>query len=104
MDARLFWKALGVQTAAIVVLFAILVALPLPKHFFEDAGFATGPLAWILCSVVTARVLSLQARTTIAAAVLGGLAGLAAFLTLSHTAGMVAALLVFACSCAALDM
>jgi hypothetical protein len=102
VDARLFWKALAVQTAAIVLLFAILVALPLPKGFFEDFGFATGPLAWILCSFVTARVLTLPSATAIAAAALGGLAGVAFFLAIGHTAGLVAGLLGFAVTCAAL--
>lgn len=99
MDARRFWrsfwKALAVQTAAIALLFAILVALPLPSGFFEDAGFATGPLSWILCSFATARILSLPAAT----AVVGGLVGVAFFLAVGHTAGMVAGLLAFAVCC-----
>lgn len=106
MDARRFWrsfwKALAVQTAAIALLFAILVALPLPKGFFEDAGFATGPLAWILCSFATARILSLPATTAVAAAALGGLAGVAFFLAIDHTAGIVAGLLAFAAGCGSL--
>lgn len=100
MDLRLFGKALAVQTAAIALLFAILVALPLPNGFFEDAGFATGPAGWILCSFATARILSLPAVTTLAAATLGGLAGIVAFLTIGHAAGMVAGLLAFAVACA----
>jgi hypothetical protein len=96
VDARLFWKALAVQTAAIALLFAILVALPLPKGFFEDFGFATGPLAWVVCSLATARILSLPPVTAVAAAALGGLVGVGFFLAIGHTAGIVAALLVFA--------
>jgi hypothetical protein len=99
VDARLFWKALAVQTTAIALLFAILVALPLPKGFFEDFGFATGPLAWMLCCFVTARVLRRPSATAIAAAALGGLAGVALFLAIGHTAGLVAGLLGFAVTC-----
>jgi hypothetical protein len=53
---------------------------------------------------VTARVLSLEARTVAIATVAGGVAGLVAFLLVGHTAGMVAALLVFAGVIARLDM
>jgi hypothetical protein len=102
VDARLFWKALAVQTAAIALLFAVLVALPLPKGFFEDAGFATGPIAWILCSFATARILSLPTSVAVGATALGGLAGVAAFLAINHTAGIVAGLLVFAAGCGTL--
>jgi hypothetical protein len=101
VDARLFWKALAVQTAAVMLLFLVLVALPLPEGFFEDAGFATGPLAWIVCTLVTAHVLSLRPARAFAAAALGGIAGVAAFLTIGHTAGLVAALVTFAACCAA---
>jgi hypothetical protein len=99
MEARLFFKALVVQTAAVVLLFAILVALPLPERFFEDAGFATGPIAWAICSFATARLLSLPATTVLPAALLGGLAGVLAFAAINHTAGMIAALLAFAAWC-----
>jgi hypothetical protein len=97
----MFWKALAVQTAAVMALFLMLVALPLPKGFFEDAGFATGPLAWILCSFATARILSLPTATAVIAASLGGLAGVVAFLAINHTAGLVGGLLAFAASCGA---
>ena len=99
MDARLVAKALAVQAAAVLLLFAVLVALPLPKGFFEDYGFATGPLAWILCTFVTSRILSLPLGRAYAAAALGGLAGVAAFLAIGHSAGMIAALIVFGLSC-----
>ena len=104
MSVRLFWKALAVQTAAVVLLFAILVALPLPDGFFEDAGFATGPLAWALCSFATARILSLPGLTVAVAALLGGFAGLFGLVVIGHTAGMVAALLVFATCCGAASL
>ena len=100
MDARLFGKALAVQTAAVLLLFAVLVALPLPKGFFEDWGFASGPIAWSVCTLATARVLSLRSARAFAAAALGGIAGVAAFLAIGHTAGIVAGLLTFAASCA----
>jgi hypothetical protein len=89
VHVRLFWKALAVQALLMALLFGVLVALPLPEGFFEDYGFATGPLAWILCSVGTARVLSLP----------GGVAGVLVLLATTHLAAMAAALLVFSASC-----
>ena len=99
MNARLFWKALGVQAAAVAVLSAILVALPLGDNFFEDWGFLAGPLAWLVCSLVSARVLSLPVAYVLFAAVAGGVAGTIVMLVTSHWPGVVAALLVFAASC-----
>ena len=103
MNSRLFWKALGVQALAVGVLFGVLVALPLPDDFFEDAGFAVGPIAWIACSLVTGRVLGLPLAFVLFAALAGGVAGAIVLVVASHWAGMVAGLLVFAASCAGYD-
>jgi hypothetical protein len=103
VNARLFWKALGVQAAAVVVLSAILVALPLDEDFFDDWGFVVGPIAWFACSLVTARVLSLPLAYVLFAALAGGVAGEIVLLVTSHWAGVVAALLVFAASCGSYD-
>jgi hypothetical protein len=103
VNARRFWKALGVQAAAVAVLFGILVALPLGDGFFEDWGFAVGPIAWLACSLVTGRVLSLPLAYVLFSAVAGGVAGGIVLLVTSHLPGMVAALLVFAASCGSYD-
>jgi hypothetical protein len=99
VNARLFWKALAVQAVLVGGLFALLIALPLPEDFFKDFGFLTGPLAWIVCSVGTGRVLSLPLGFVAFAALAGGVAGLIVLVAASHYAGMVAALLVFSASC-----
>jgi hypothetical protein len=103
VNARLFWKALGVQAAAVVVLSAILVALPLGDDFFDDWGFVVGPIAWLTCSLVTARVLSLPMAYVLFSALAGGVAGGLVLLVTSHWPGVVAALLVFAASCGSYD-
>jgi len=103
VNAQLFWKALGVQAAAVAVLFAILVALPLADDFFDDWGFVVGPIAWLACSVVTARVLAIPLAFVLFSAVAGGVAGVIVLLVTSHWAGMIAALLVFAASCGSYD-
>jgi hypothetical protein len=103
VNARLFWKALGVQAAAVAVLFAILVALPLGDDFFDDWGFFVGPIAWLACSLATARVLAIPLGFVLFSALAGGVAGAVVLLVTSHWAGMVAALLVFAASCGSYD-
>ena|SRR5829696_5409767 len=103
MNARLFWKALAVQAAAVLVLFAVLVALPLGDDFFEDYGFAVGPVAWIACSFLTARVLDMPLAYVLFSAAAGGVAGLLVFLVAGHWAGMAIGLLVFAASCGSYD-
>ena len=100
MNARLFWKALGVQAAAVAVLSVVLLALPLGDDFFEDWGFIAGPIAWVACTLATARLLSLPLTYALFCAVAGGVAGVIVMLAASHWAGVVAALLTFAASCA----
>jgi hypothetical protein len=102
VNARLFWKSLVVQAAVLAVPF-VLLALTLDRSFFEDWGWLTGPVVWLLASLVTARVLSLPVGYTLFSAAAGGVAGAIVFLLASHAAGMVAALLVFAASCGSYD-
>jgi hypothetical protein len=103
VDPRLFWKSLVVQAAIVAVLFAILVALPLGEDFFEDYGWAIGPVAWLGCSVLTARVLDMPVGYVVFSAIAGGVCGAIVFLVTSHWPGMVVALLVFAASNATYD-
>jgi hypothetical protein len=99
VNGALFWKAFGVQAIAVAVLFGVLVALPLDDDFFEHWGFVVGPVAWLTCSLGTARVLSLPTGYALFAALAGGAAGTIVLVLVSHAAGMVAALAVFAASC-----
>ncbi len=103
VNAGLFWRSLVVQAAAVALLSAVLVALPLGDDFFEDWGFLTGPLAWFACSLATARVLALPAGFVLFAALAGGVAGTIVALVTSHWPGVAVGLLVFAASCGGLD-
>jgi hypothetical protein len=103
VDPRLFWKSLLVQAAFVGVLFAILIALPLGDDFFEDYGWITGPVAWLGCSVLTARVLVIPVGYVLFSAIAAGVCGTIVLLVASHWAGMVVALLVFAASNATYD-
>jgi len=102
VNPRLFWKSLVVQAMAVAIPFAIL-GVALDRDFFEDWGWAVGPVVWLLCSLVTARILALPVSYVLFSAVAGGVAGLLVMLATSHLPGMVAALLVFAASCGSYD-
>jgi hypothetical protein len=102
VNARLFWKSLAVQAVVVAIPFAAL-GLALDKDFFEDWGWAVGPVVWFACSLVTARILALPVGYVVFSALAGGVAGAIVMLAASHLAGMGAALLVFAASCGSYD-
>src|SRR4051812_49506030 len=100
MDRSILWRAALVQTLAVSVLFALL-ALTLPRSFFEDWGALAGPAGWIAASLVTWRVVKLPlARVAIASAVAGAAAALIG-LAASHAVALPVAIGVFAALCAA---
>ena len=102
MNARLFWKSFAVQAVVVLIPFSLL-DLALSREFFEDWGWAVGPVVWLACSVATARILRLPLGYVLFSAVAGGVAGALVFLATSHLPGMLAALLVFAASCGSYD-
>jgi hypothetical protein len=102
VNSRLFWRSLAVQAVLVAVLFAVL-ALLLPEDFFDDWGFLVGPLAWIACSLLTARILPLPVSFVLFAALAGGVAATIVLLVANHWAGLIAGLLVFAASCGSYD-
>ena len=75
MNARLFWKALVVQAVVVAIPFAIL-GVALSEDFFEDWGWLVGPVVWLACSLVTARILEIPLAYVLFSAVAGGVAGL----------------------------
>jgi hypothetical protein len=94
IDRRLALKAGGLQLLAVGVVFAVL-ALSLPRSFFEDWGIVAGPAAWIACAALTARVLQLPIGRTLLVAAGAGLLGAAAGLGIGHDAGIVVAIALF---------
>jgi hypothetical protein len=95
IDRRLALKAGAVQLLAVGVVFALL-ALALPRSFFEDWGIVAGPAAWIACAALTARILHLPTGRILLVAAGAGLLGAAAGLGVGHDAGIVVAIGVFA--------
>jgi len=102
VNARLFWKSLAVQAVVVAIPFAAL-GLALDREFFEDWGWAVGPVIWLACSLVTARILTLPLGYALFSAVASGVAGTIVMLAVSHLPGIGAALLVFAASCGSYD-
>lgn len=90
----------AVQLLLVGVLFAVL-ALTVPRSFFDDYGALVGPLAWVGCSLATGRILRIPlARLAVAAAAGGVLAGLVG-MAVDHVVSLPVAIGVFAAVCAA---
>jgi hypothetical protein len=99
MDKRLFWRAAITQAVVVAVPLGIL-ALLLDEQFFKDNGIWVGPLAWILCSIVTALILKLPPALTAFAAVAGGVcAGVVTLAGAPHVIGLPVAVAVFGACC-----
>jgi hypothetical protein len=94
IDRRLALRAGAVQMLIVGVVFAVL-ALSLPRSFFEDWGILAGPAAWIACAALTARLLRLPTGRTLLVAAGAGLLGAAAGVGIGHNAGIVVAIGLF---------
>jgi hypothetical protein len=101
MDTSLLWRSALVQLVAVGVLFVVLAVL-LPHSFFDTWGWLTGPLAWMLCAALTARVLGLPLGSTLLGALLAGIPDAICVLLGAHEAGGVIAIVLFALWCARL--
>jgi hypothetical protein len=99
IDVSLLWRSALVQLIAVGVLFAILAIL-LPKSFFESWGWIAGPVAWMGCAALTARVLRLPLGPTLLGAVLAGIPDAICVVIGLHTIGDVIAIILFAFWCA----
>ena len=97
MNSRLFWRAGLVQLVVVAVPFAIL-ALTVSDDFFEDWGFVAGPVVWIVCSLVTGRILGFPPAFALFCAAAGGVAGTLVMLVFGHHVGLLVAIAVFAAS------
>jgi hypothetical protein len=103
MDIRTGAKALLVQLVLVGVLFVVL-AIALPKSFFEDWGAVTGPVAWLLCAAATARIVRLPMVGTLVGAVLAGLPALIPVALHVHWLSMVILLVLFCLWCSRLSV
>lgn len=99
MDRSVLWRAAVAQVLAVGVL-SLILAVTLPHSFFEDWGWLTGPLAWLVCAAVTAWALNLDVRSVLIGAVLAGIPSAVAVLAGVHWLGVMIAVAAFAAWCA----
>lgn len=102
MNSQRFWRAAAIQGALVGVLFVAL-ALALDDDFFDDYGLIVGPIIWIGCSLITARILALPLGFAAFCALAGAVAGVVVDLAAPHPAAVVAAIAVFAASASGYD-
>lgn len=90
----------GTLIVVLAAAFILLWAAPLPDDFFSDHGAVTGPVAWLVCSALTARRVEIPPKRAVIAIAAGGGAAAAVGLGVHHTLGLVAGVAVFAAVCA----
>jgi hypothetical protein len=98
MDRSVALRAAASQLA-LVALVSIVLALLLPRSFFESWGWLSGPTAWALCAYATARILSLPVLGTLLGALVAGLPSLVFVIAGLHWLGALMAVSLFAIWC-----
>jgi hypothetical protein len=98
MDRSIAWRAALLQ-ALLVTAVAVVLAAALPRSFFEDWGWLAGPVAWLACAALTARVVRLPVGLVLAGAALAGIPSLVAVAADVHWAGVVLGIPLFALWC-----
>jgi hypothetical protein len=96
---EVFWRVALVQFVAVAVL-SIALAIVFSHGFFADWGWLVGPLAWLGCALVTARVVGLEPPPTLVRALLAGLVSFLFVLVGLHWLGALVAVGLFAYLCA----
>jgi hypothetical protein len=96
---EVFWRVAVVQLVAVALL-SLLLALIFSHGFFESWGWLVGPLAWLGCAWLTARIVGLEPEATLVRAMLAGVVSLLAVLIGQHWLGALVAVGLFAYLCA----
>ena len=97
-DLRLVAATTLVQLALVAGV-AIVLALLLPKSFFESWGWLSGPAAWLLCATATGLILRLNLPLAVLGAALVGIPSVV-FVTLGlHWLGALVAAVLFGLWC-----
>lgn len=98
MNWQLFLRTTILQVVLVFGL-ALLLAIALPKSFFESWGWLSGPVAWLICATGTALILRLTLLRTLLGAVVAGVPSLALVALGLHWAGALLACLLFGVWC-----
>ena len=99
MDSAILWRVAVVQVVAVAVL-SVLLALVFSHGFFESWGWLVGPLAWMACAWLTARVVGLPEAPVLVRAALAGIPSVLFVLIGAHWLGAAVAVGIFAVWCA----
>ena len=99
-DTRLF-ATTALTQIALVAGVALVLALLLPKTFFESWGWLSGPSAWLACAWGTSRILSLPVGPTLLGAVLVGIPSVVFVVLGLHWLGALVAAILFGVWCGA---
>ncbi|MFZ9668465.1 MAG: hypothetical protein ACO3CR_01245 [Solirubrobacterales bacterium] len=98
-NGRTMAMAFLVQLLLVAVV-SVVLALLLPKSFFEDWGWLIGPLAWLACAWGTSRILSLPTARTLIGAILVGIPSVIFVVLGLHWLGALVAAVLFGAWCA----
>jgi hypothetical protein len=101
MDSAILWRVAVVQLIAVAAL-SIVLAIVFSHGFFEDWGWLVGPLSWLGCAWVTARVVGLAVAPVLVRAAVAGLVSALFVIVGQHWLGALVAIGVFAALCARL--
>ncbi len=99
MRFEVFWRVGAVQLVAVAAL-SVVLAIVFSHGFFEAWGWLVGPLAWLACAWVTARVVGLAPEPTLVRALAAGIVSLLFVLVGLHWFGALVAVGLFAYLCA----
>ena len=96
---EVFWRVAVVQLVAVALL-SLLLALVFSHGFFISWGWLVGPLSWLGCAWLTARIVGLEPEPTLVRAMLAGVVSLLAVLIGQQWLGALIAVGLFAYLCA----
>jgi hypothetical protein len=98
MDRSVAWRAALLQ-ALLLAAAAVVLAVALPRSFFEDWGWLAGPAAWGGCALLAGAYLRLALRLVLVGAALSGLPMLIGVAVGIHWIGSPLGLAVFGAWC-----
>lgn len=99
MRIEVFWRVAVVQLMAVALL-SVLLAIVFSHGFFESWGWLAGPLAWLGCAWITARVVGLEPVPTLIRAAGAGIVSALFVLVGLHWLGALVAVGLLAYLCA----
>jgi hypothetical protein len=98
MNRSVAWRSALLFGIALAIV-AVVLALALPRSFFEDWGWLAGPAAWAACALLAGAAMGLPALPVLAGAALCALPSLVAVAVDQHWAGAPLGIVLFGAWC-----